>query len=544
MTMKLTARRFRIRRPDPASAPPRPGTAASDPEMLFTPPTEDGFGDQSFLPPDQAAAMPAGAAQLDAIRREGLTVRQLRMARRLAQKHGLAPASDLDAVRLLRGRGIDPFQRSNLLDLLPGKAGGQPPGDTGAQATGSGQGTQLPQRIVPIQVPSTEVRAEQGHMADLRRIQQDLIRRRRRKAVRLAIRLFAFVGLPVLATAIYYFLLATPFYATHAEMVIQQSGAGRAGAGIGSLLQGTGLATSQDSAGAQGYLQSRDAMIRLDREHGFRTHFENPAIDPLQRLAPNATLETAYKLYSRNIRISYDPSEGIIKMEVIAANPEKAVEFANALVGYAEEQTDQLTQRMREDQMEGAQASYEDAEKKLTEAQVRVIEVQEKFKVLSSEVEVTLITSQIGGLETQLTTERLSLEQMESNPRPNVARMTPVRHRIGVLEDQIANLRAKLTEASGDSASLAVVQGELLMAKTDVETRQMLLAQALQAMEVARIEANRQVSYLSLSVSPVVPDQAAYPRAFEYTVVALLIFGGIYLMISMTVAILREQVSA
>jgi capsular polysaccharide transport system permease protein len=42
----------------------------------------------------------------------------------------------------------------------------------------------------------------------------------------------------------------------------------------------------------------------------------------------------------------------------------------------------------------------------------------------------------------------------------------------------------------------------------------------------------------------VAPDEAAYPRAFENTLVVMLIFAGIYLMISMTVAILREQVSA
>lgn len=506
--------------------------------MLFAPPTEDGFGDQSYLP--DPPAPDGAAAQLDAIRREGLTARQLRMARRLAQRHNLQPASDLDAVRLLREQGIDPFQRTNLLDLIPGGPGGQPP--SGNEAP---RGAQLPQRINPTQLPSTEVRAEQSHMADLRRIQQDLVRRRRRKAALLAGRLFFFIGLPVLVTAIYYFFVATPFYATHAEMMIQQSGAARGGAGgLGSLLQGTSLATSQDSVGAQGYLQSRDAMIRLDKEHGFRAHFEDPAIDPIQRLAPDATLEAAYKTYKRNIHISYDPSEGIIKMEVIAASPEKAVQFANALVSYAEEQVNQQTQRLREDQMEGARASYEDAEKQLSAAQTRVIALQEKFKVLSSEVEVQLITGQIGGLETQLTADRLSLEQMESNPRPNQARMEPIRQRIGVMEEQIAGLRAKLTEANGDSASLAVIQGELMMAKTDVETRQMLLAQALQAVEATRIEANRQVRYLSLSVSPVAPDQAAYPRAFEYTVVALLIFGGIYLMISMTVAILREQVSA
>ena len=60
---------------------------------------------------------------MDAIRAEGLTGRQLRMARRVANKHGLHPTSDFDAVRLLRARGIDPFQRTNMLELVQADSG-------------------------------------------------------------------------------------------------------------------------------------------------------------------------------------------------------------------------------------------------------------------------------------------------------------------------------------------------------------------------------------------------------------------------------------
>ena len=552
--MKLTAKRFRIRRSDPVEPLP-PRAALAQEGMLFAPAAnDDGFGDQSFVKPAPANS-PAPSAlgngevgtDVDSIRREGLTGRQLRLARRLAQKHNLPATSDFDAVRLLRQAGLDPFQRSNMLDLVSEASGG----GTGGPPTGRaltavpGDGVQLPQTIKPIQLPSTQVQADQSHAQDIMRIQRDLARRRRRRSALLAARLFFFVGLPTLLTAFYYFVVATPLYATKTEFVIQQSGAPSSGGtgGLGGLLQGTGFATSQDSIAVQGYLQSRDAMIRLDQDHGFRAHFEDPSLDPIQRLDSGATLEAAYKTYLRNIHISYDPSEGIIKMEVIAATPEKAQEFARALVGYAEEQVDQLTQRMREDQMQGALDSYQKAEQEMLAAQRNVVALQEKYKVLSSEVEVQLISAQIGNLETQLSADRLSLQQMESNARPNSARLEPLKRRILALETEIATLRSKLTEANGGAESLAVVQGELLVAQSEVETRRLLLAQALQAMESARIEANRQTRYLSLPVSPVAPDEASYPRAFEYSVVALLIFGGIYLMISMTAAILREQVT-
>ena len=40
------------------------------------------------------------------------------------------------------------------------------------------------------------------------------------------------------------------------------------------------------------------------------------------------------------------------------------------------------------------------------------------------------------------------------------------------------------------------------------------------------------------------PDEATYPKAFQNTIVAFLIFSGIYLMLSLTASILREQVSS
>jgi capsular polysaccharide transport system permease protein len=155
-----------------------------------------------------------------------------------------------------------------------------------------------------------------------------------------------------------------------------------------------------------------------------------------------------------------------------------------------------------------------------------------------------MIVGQISGLENQITQERLSLAQMESNPEPNQARMEPVKRRIATLEAQVVELRARLTEDSASQSSLAEIQGELLVAQSDLQTRQLLLAQALQSMETARVEANRQVRYLSLSVSPIPPDEPSFPRAFENTLVTMLILLGIYLMVSMTAAILREQVSS
>lgn len=555
MTTKLKVTRFRTRRPDPLPQPPQPEPVVAAPaatvigDRAFFPDADsDGFAGMRFptaAPAATAATEQFAPAQIDAIRQEGLTGRQLRMARRLAQKHGLPATSDFDAVRLLRNAGIDPFQTNSVLELVAAAGNGAPPLPPESRAltlTPGGDGIQLPQTIKPVQVPSAELAAEQAHIAEVARIQRDIVARRKRKSLLLMARLFVFVGLPTLLAGFYYYTIATPLYASHTEFVIQQ--AESSSTGLGSLIKGSAFATSQDSIAVQGYLQSQDAMQRLDADIGFRAHFSDPTIDPIQRIEPGASNTALYKLYRRNVKISYDPTEGLIKMEVIAADPQTAVKFSKALIGYAEEQVDQLTARLRGDQMKGALEAYQDAEKKLTEANMKVIDLQEKNKIVSSETEIGLVSSQIGSLESQLTLEQLSIAQMESNANPNRARMDPIKRRIVTLEDQIAQLRSKLTESSATGQSLARVQSELLIAQSDVGTRQILLSTALTAMEAARNEANRQTRYLSLAVSPIAPDEPTYPLAFENTLVVMLIFIGIYLMISMTVAILHEQVTA
>jgi capsular polysaccharide transport system permease protein len=528
MTTKITASRFRIRPSAPVSVPPEPMRD----DNLFAP-ADDGFGPGAF--PTAGNAPPD--TEIDAIRREGLTGRQLRLARRMAQMHGLPATSDFDAIRLLRAKGIDPFQRGAVMEVVQSEPARDPaPTDK----------VQLPQTIKPIQVPSTETRAETSHAADILAMQRDLARRRRRKSMLLAARLFFFVLLPTLCAGFYYTFMATPLYEAKSEFIIQTAdgtlSAGAAG-GFGGMLGGA-LEANTDSIAVQGYLQSREALQRLDRDQNFKGIFSGPDIDGLQRLADDATDEDAYRIFQRNVNVAYDPTERVIKMTVRSPDPQTSVAFSEALIGYAEEQIDHLTTRKREDQMRDARLSYENAEAKMIASQRKVVDLQKKYEVLSSEIEVTLISTQIGQLEGQLSADRLSLAQMESNESPNAARMDPIKRRIAAVEAEIATLRARMTQDAGDGVSLAEVQSELLVAQADVQTRQLMLATTLTQLETARIEANRQVRYLSLSVRPLAQDEAAYPKAFENTLVAMLVFAGIYLMIAMTAAILREQVSS
>ncbi|MCP1169028.1 capsule biosynthesis protein, partial [Limimaricola sp. ASW11-118] len=493
-------------------------------------------------PPPPPATPPAIEAEhdIDKIRREGLTGRQLRMARRVAQKQGLEVASDFDAVRQLRALGVDPFQRSNIIELVV------PEQDQDEPVAAPEPRVQLPSTVPDgdRQLPSTE-RADPAEQraSEIRGIQRDLARRRRRRMALLGLRLMLFVLLPTVLAGYYFFAVATPMFATRSEFVIQQAEP-QSGAGLGGLFQGTSMATQQDSITVQSYLTSRAAMVRLDEEEGFKQVFSNPAIDPLQRLAQPATNEAAYDLFQDHVKISYDPTEGIVKMEVIAPDPETSQRFSEALLGYAEEQVDQLTARLRNDQMQGARDSYEAAEARRAEALANWLRIQEEVQQIDPVGETAARTSQISALETQRQQLQLELQTRLAVRRPNEAQVNSIKSQIAGIEALITDLRREMTEASEVGSSLAARNTELRLAEEDYGFQTLLVQQALQQMEAAQIEANRQVRYLSLGVEPVAPDEATYPKSLENTALAFLIFAGIYLMLSLTVSILREQVSS
>jgi capsular polysaccharide transport system permease protein len=568
MTTRPKARKFRIRRNDPVhpdteamqtrshapiapTSEPRPSPAPED--LLAAPDIpEDGFGDLAM--PGSTAAVrrdaqaastgvsadqnPASAQELAAIRAEGLTGRQLRMARRVAQKNGLAPTSDFDAVRLLRARGLDPFAQSNMLDLVVD--------DARRPTTDVAKAANLPVTTRPVQPPGPpRTLTADDRAAEIMKVQRDIARRRRKRVILLASRLSMFVLLPTLLVAYYFYVVATPLFATQTEFVIQKAESNSGGSsGLGSLLGGSSFATVQESIVVQSYLESREAMLRLDQELGFRAHFSAPEIDPLVRLPADASVEAVYATYRNQLTIGYDPTEGVIKMEMLATDPATSQAFSEALISYAEERVDQMSQRLREDQMAGARDSYEDAERRVSEAQARVLELQERRGVLSADAEVSTIFQQISTFELQLQQERLRLAEIMAASRPNATRVQVAENNIERYETLLAELRSGLTATQTGDVSLARIQSELIIAQADLDTRQMMLAQALQQQESARMEANRQTLYLSLGVYPVPPDRAAYPRAFENTLLAFLVFAGIYLMVSMTVSILREQVSS
>jgi len=166
-------------------------------------------------------------------------------------------------------------------------------------------------------------------------------------------------------------------------------------------------------------------------------------------LLRDATNEAAFGVYAEKVKVSYDPTEGILRMEVIAADPQTSQTYSEALIGYAEEQVDQLTQRPRDAAMAGARENYENAEQRRTASLANLLKIQEDLQVADPVGETTALTAQISALEQQRQQLQLTLAERLGVRRPNQAQ-------VDALNGQIASIGALIEEVRGHHISARI----------------------------------------------------------------------------------------
>lgn len=496
---------------------------------------------------NQSAAEAKTEAYVDPKGRK-IMPRHRKMAVRRARELGLEFSNAEEALHLVAKHGVNVFANDeSILDM----ASDQP---APAQETGSAivpappsalekQPKERPGKAMKEAMATSGEEERARREKEMARIQRDLVRRRRQRLWAMVLRLVVFVFLPTWAVGYYYVFVASDMYETNSQFVIQTSESQPGIGGLGGVLAGTGLAVSQDNTVVQGYLGSREAFLRLEEDWNFTEHFKNPKLDRLQRLPEEATLDEAYGLYQRYVTIGYDPTEGLIRMRVIASTPQASQQFSEALVEYAEDRVDGLTLEARGDQLEQALERLQDAQSDVSGAQAEIVELQQRREILSPEIEIQMKMSNINTLELEIERERLQLQEMLANPSPNQVRVDLLRAKIGRWEGRVEELRAELTQSLDGNSPLSQVSAELRMAEATLAMRQLMLQEAITSAETAQLEADRQTRYISVSVAPIAPVDATYPKKFEGTLLAFIIFSGIYILGSLTYSILREQVS-
>jgi capsular polysaccharide transport system permease protein len=299
---------------------------------------------------------------------------------------------------------------------------------------------------------------------------------------------------------------------------------------IASLTGMSSFTQAQDSLIVVNYVKSRAIVEDLDRRIGLREMFARNDIDWLSRFNNDDSIEDLVKYWGWKIKAKVESPSGIITIKVNAFSPHEALKIANAVVSSSEQLINSISSRALRDALEEAQSELARAEKRLTDVREALHDLRNAQSTLDPRRTAEGINKLIG--ELRLERARLD-EEASSSRRSQVEESAPqmqlLRARVQVIDKQIADLDRQLTtttETSETPVSGKITRFDELELERQIGEKQYTLAVA--ALERARVNAERQKVYLVTFVTPLLPQDAAWPKRLWLSLAASTLIVALY----------------
>jgi capsular polysaccharide transport system permease protein len=319
------------------------------------------------------------------------------------------------------------------------------------------------------------------------------------------------VVLPVLLSAVYFFLLAAPRYQSEVKFVVRTPSTAVASE-LASIVQGSsGVSRANDDAFiAKEYMLSRDAIQQLLVKVDLLGLFGKAGLDPWWRYpgflrAPDA--ESLQKQYKRFVSVDYDSSSGISTLTAQGYEAADAQRLASALLDLTEVFLNGLNGRAQNDAVQNAVRDVTAAQQRAYAALDAVTSFRNRETVLDPTLSSTGIVQSISALSLELSSANARLAELLTNT-PQSPEIATLRTRIAALQAQVAKQRQQLGGNSDSLAPRIATYQRLLLDQTFAEKA---FTSALAALEAARMEASRQRIFLERVTAPDLPDAPAYP---------------------------------
>lgn len=331
------------------------------------------------------------------------------------------------------------------------------------------------------------------------------------------------VVLPVLVSAIYFFLIASDQYVSESRFVIKAPNQ-RSGqiSTFANLIQTTGLSGGQEQSNQViDYVRSRSALQALSKEVPLGKIYASDSADFFSRFPKpwqQDAREDLHDYYREKVVIDRDADTGLVVLRTIAFDPKDAARINESLLRQSETLVNELNERARV-------SAISESESRVQEAEARAMEARKAMASYRNKAELVDPLKQAGGvveIANRLITERAALEAQLSTLR----RVTPDHPSIGALRERIASLTQEIDQQTarivGGSNTISgkLPAYEALALEQELSSQLVMLARA--SLEQARTDALKQQFYLERVVDPNVPDLPEYPHAWRNV---LTIFG-------------------
>ncbi|MEA2739309.1 MAG: capsular polysaccharide transport system permease protein [Acetobacteraceae bacterium] len=333
---------------------------------------------------------------------------------------------------------------------------------------------------------------------------------------RTLLRVILLILLPTLLTGLYFGLIASDRYVSEARFVVRKPNSPNRGPAQSlSIEEGPKGLGGDDSYVVRDFLESRDALALVVDKANFRASLADAGSDWLWKFPGPLTghsNEDLYQLYQSLVTVDYDSATGLTVLHIEAFDPEEAQRIAVVLMDGGEALLNRMNERARADAMHVAETEVARSKQLALAAQERVTAFRDRESIIDPTQISKTVLNTMAVLSLQLVETRAQLD-VTLKESPNSPQIVLLRSRVAALQQQIDHERGTL---AGDNGSLAPRIAEYERLTLQRSFAEKSFVSALNQLEAARLDAERQQDYLESVVRPRIADEARYPMRLRW----------------------------
>lgn len=350
------------------------------------------------------------------------------------------------------------------------------------------------------------------------------------------------VALPAVLIAVYYFLIAADQYV--AEFRFALRAVEPAHNEIGGILQGSiaPAPISVDSYAVVQYLGSRDIIDDLGKTLDLRELFSRPEADWFARLQLPVQIEELVRYWKYQVDAFYDPTNGTIVVRARAFTPDDALQLAQGIFASAERLVNHLSAGARRDTLKNAEKEVHNAERRLNTALARLGEFRDREGLIDPQKTADASQARAGRIRDEIIRADTELSTVRHYMRADAPSVKMLEARIDSLQAQLHSVESEVTETERSrSEVLSRVMGAYEQLESERTFAEKAYQHALEALDRARLDADRQQVYIASFVQPSLPETALYPRRWNSVGLVLFVCCAVWLIGAFLVHTVREH---
>ncbi len=352
-----------------------------------------------------------------------------------------------------------------------------------------------------------------------------------------------FFVIPMALGITYYSSIASNQYQASAHFTIEKQGQSQADP-LGAL---TGLpgnvSSTRDALIVKNFIESREVIERTKQYFNFEALYARQDKDYLSRLEQNASIEDIVEYWQKKVDVQFDTNSGIVDLKVTAFEPETAVTVLKAVLKVSEELVNTLSEKSRQDSLQFARKELNNAENNLKEARTKVTKFRENEQALSPEQSAESRLKLVQDLEAERARAEAELRSLRLEFPDTSRKIIEAKNRVFSLKKQVVIERIRSTKItdSTDAKTMSSIISKHEELLTEQGFAEKSYEAALLNLEQSRIDATQQHRYLTVIVSPKLPEEPIKPKQpNDYIVlfISCLLLWGI---LSLIIASIRDH---